>query len=139
MWELQEVKAIEQSGLQGDRYASGRGAWSQSKRKGGVGQVSLIEQEALGRANANLKIAFLPGETRRNIVVSNFPLNGLIGKEFVVGTVRMRGVELCTPCERPSKLANKSDFKESFTGYGGLYAEILNTGIIKVGDPVETL
>lgn len=136
MQELQTVKAIEQLGLEGDRYAGERGAWSKSKRKV-IRQVSLIEQEAIDRANASLQIHFLPGETRRNIVVSDFPLNGLIGKEFMVGNVRMRGVELCDPCQRPSKLAGKSGFEESFAGYGGLRAEILTTGQISVGDTIR--
>lgn len=135
MQELQEVKAIKQLGLEGDRYAGERGAWSKSKRKV-IRQVSLIEQEAIDRANANLKVPFLPKETRRNIVVSNFQLNDLIGKEFTVGNVRMRGVEFCDPCQRPSKLTGKSGFEESFAGYGGLRAEILTTGQIHVGDTV---
>ena len=136
MQELQEVKAIEQLGLEGDRYAGERGAWSKSKRKV-IRQVSVIEQEAIDRANSVLETSFLPKETRRNIVVSDFPLNDLIGKEFMVGDVRMRGVELCDPCKRPPKLIGKSGFEESFTGYGGLRAEILTTGQISVGDTVH--
>ncbi len=136
--ELQEVKAIEQLGLQGDRYAGERGAWSKSKRRV-IRQVSLIEQEAVERANGTLEVPFLLQETRRNIVVSNFPLNGLVGKEFMVGNVWMRGVELCDPCQRPSKLAGKAGFEESFSGCGGLRAEILTTDIIRVGDITEAL
>lgn len=135
MQELQEVKAIEQLGLEGDRYAGERGAWSKSKRKV-IRQVSLIEQRAINRANYCLEVPFLAKETRRNIVVSDFPLNDLVGKEFTIGNVRMRGVELCDPCQRPSKLAGKPHFEETFSGYGGLRAEILTTGQICVGDDV---
>src|SRR3989344_3545918 len=136
MQELQKVRAVEQLGLEGDRYAGERGAWSKSKRKV-IRQVSLIEQEAIDRANTNLEIPFLSKETRRNIVVIKFPLNGLIGKEFMVGGVRMRGVELCDPCQRPSRLVGKRGFEESFTGHGGLRAEIFNTGLIYVGANVS--
>ena len=136
MQELQTVRAIEQLGLEGDRYAGERGAWSKSKRRV-IRQVSLIEQEAIDKANTHLKIPFLARETRRNIVVSYFSLNDLIDKEFVVGNVRMRGVELCGPCQRPSKLAGKAGFDELFSGYGGLRAEILTTGEIGVGDIVS--
>ena len=131
MQKLQKVKAIEHLGLEGDRYAGERGAWSKSRRKV-IRQVSLIEQEAI------LRTSFLPNETRRNIVVSNFSLNDLIGKEFMVGSVRMRGVELCDPCQRPSKLAGKPDFEECFSGHGGLRAEILNTGIVLIGSNIST-
>lgn len=136
MQELQTVKAIEQLGLEGDRYAGERGAWSKSKRKV-IRQVSLIEKEAVNRANDSLKNPFLPRETRRNIVISDFPLNSLIGKEFMIGNVRMRGVELCDPCQRPSKLIGKPGFEESFAGLGGLRAEILTTGQITVGDTIH--
>ena len=95
MQELQKVKAIKQLGLENDRYAGDRGAWSKSRRKV-IRQVSLIEQAAI------LKTHFLPEETRRNIVVSNFPLNNLVGKEFMISGVKMRGIELCDPCKRPS-------------------------------------
>lgn len=131
MQELHRIKAIEQLGLECDRYAGERGAWSKSKRKV-IRQVSLIEQEVIDRTT------FLPSETRRNIVVCSFPLNNLIGKEFMISGVRMRGVELCDPCKRPSKLVSKPGFEESFTGSGGLRAEILNTGIILVGSNTST-
>ena len=138
MQELQAVKAIEQLGLEGDRYAGERGAWSKSKRRV-IRQVSLIEQEVIERANTDLKIPFLPGETRRNIVVNNFSLNDLISREFTVGNVRMRGVELCDPCQRPSVLSGKAGFEELFQGCGGLRAAILNTATIRVGDTTEAI
>lgn len=137
MEEVQEVRAIEQLGLEGDRYAGKRGAWSKSGRKV-IRHVSLIEQEVIDKVNKGLKVPFLPEDTRRNIVVSNFPLNDKIGKEFMIWGVRMRGVELCDPCKRPSKLSGKPGFQESFSGYGGLRAEVLKTGPIIVGSNVST-
>ncbi len=132
MKKVQRVKAIEQLGLEGDRYAGERGAFSKSGRKV-IRHVSLIEQEAIDRANKDSKIYFLPEDTRRNIVVRNFPLDGLMGKEFMVGNVKMRGVEPCHPCQRPSKLSGKPDFEERFSGHGGLRAEVLTTGLIFAG------
>ena len=120
-------------GLQGDRYHGERGSWSKSKRPV-IRQVSLIELGALERANANEAESFLLEDTRRNIVVSNFPLNDLVGRHFFVGPVRMLGVELCEPCERPSRLVGKPKFAERFAGRGGLRAQILTTGLIAVGD-----
>src|SRR3989344_7171222 len=135
MHELKSVMVIEQLGLEGDRYACERGAWSKSRRKV-IRQVSLIEAEAINTANIGLVNPFLPSETRRNIVVKNFPLNDFVGKEFRIGNVRMRGVELCDPCQRPSKLCGKFGFEKLFLGYGGLRAEILNSGQISIGDIV---
>lgn len=122
---IREVKianAVEHRGLVEDRYFDEK---EEVRRN-----VTLIELEAIQ------KTSFLPEETRRNIVVTNFPLNNLVGKEFFVGNVRMRGVELCDPCKRPSKLSGKLGFKEAFFNCGGLCAEILTTGQINVDDVI---
>jgi MOSC domain-containing protein YiiM len=63
-------------------------------------------------------------------------LNALVGRDFHIGTVLVRGIELCDPCARPSKLSRKAGFKEAFDGRGGLRVEILSEGAIHLGDPV---
>ena len=133
-----EVKAIQHQGLEGDRYAGERGAFSKSGRKV-KRQVTLIEIEAIERVAKNSSNPFEAKDTRRNIVVSNFPLNRLVGKQFTVGDVYMRGVELCDPCDRPDALSGKKGFAELFKNCGGLRAEILSTEIIKIGDMVEPI
>jgi MOSC domain-containing protein YiiM len=60
----------------------------------------------------------------------------LVGKEFMIGGVRMRGVKYCDPCDRPDKLSKKIGFRERFSDRGGLIAEIINDGIIRLGDLV---
>lgn len=115
MREVREVNAVAGKGLEGDRYAGDRGAFSKSRRSV-KRQVSLIEQEAIERAGGK----FTAQETRRNIVVRNFPLNDMVGKEFRIGESFMKGVELCPPCHIPSELCGKKGFKETFTGFGGL-------------------
>lgn len=129
-----QVNAIAGIGLEGDRYALGIGAWSKARVT--VRHVSLIAVEAIAAANDELETPFSPWETRRNIVTEGIDLNGLVGKCFTVGGVDMRGVELCDPCARPSKLAGKADFEEAFRERGGLRAEILSSGTISVGDDI---
>ena len=47
----------------------------------------------------------------------------------------MRGVKYCDPCTRPSTLlAKEQSFKEKFSDRGGLVAEIIESGIIRVND-----
>ena len=135
MEERPNVSALAGIGLEGDRYALGGGAWSDSKRKT-MRHVSLIAQEAIDEANAALERPFERAETRRNIVTQGIDLNALVGKEFLVGSVRMRGVELCDPCGRPSKLSGKDGFEAAFQLRGGLRAEILSSGPIAVGDAI---
>ena len=59
MQSVDEVEAITGIGLAEDRYAEGNGAYSNSKRKT-IRQVSLIELEAIGKANAEYWTAFSP-------------------------------------------------------------------------------
>ena len=126
---VDEALALAGLGLEGDRYASGDGSWN--KGRPGKSQVTLING------------LFFPGsgfdhaESRRNIVTRGVELMGLIGKEFTVGAAKLRGVRYCDPCLRPSALAGKTvSFKEAFHDRGGLVAEVLEGGLIKVGDAV---
>ncbi len=135
MRRLECAQALQGLGLEGDRYATGKGAWSRAPREA-IRQVSLISQEAIAEANALLIQPFLPEETRRNILTSDIDLNALIGIEFTIGQARMRGFELCDPCARPSKLAGKVGFAEAFILRGGLRAEVLSSGLIVVGDDI---
>jgi MOSC domain-containing protein YiiM len=49
----------------------------------------------------------------------------LVGKRFRLGDVEMLGVEDCAPCEEPSLLSGKVNFKARFSGLGGLRAKVL--------------
>lgn len=130
------IRALAGVGLEGDRYALGRGAYSKDKRQP-LRHVSLVGIEAIAAANSTLETSFKPAETRRNILTKGIDLNELVGVEFAVGEVAMRGVELCTPCARPSKLAEKPYFKQAFDDRGGLRAEILSSGLIAVNDSIR--
>ena len=61
-------------------------------------------------------------------------LNGLSDRECRVGGVRLRGVRLCEPCKVSFPDAN---VKEALVSRGGLRADILTDGEIRVGDSIE--
>ncbi|MBI4090093.1 MAG: sulfurase [Candidatus Kerfeldbacteria bacterium] len=138
MQQVPTVNALAGLGLEGDRYALGQGAYSKAAREA-IRHVTLFGAEALEAANRELSASFAPHETRRNILTEGIELNNLIGREFLVGPVRMRGLELCDPCGRPSKLAAKEGFATAFLNRGGLRAEILSSGPISPGDPIAVL
>ncbi|QKM65769.1 sulfurase [Polynucleobacter tropicus] len=128
------------TGIEGDRYANGKGAYSNTTPSK-IRHLSLITESGIVIANewlmAGDEPTFDASQTRRNIVISNMnaeDLNSLVGKTFTLGSLVLKGTELCAPCQRPAKLLNKSDFINAFEGRGGLRAEIMNVGEISVGD-----
>ncbi|MDB5254022.1 MAG: hypothetical protein JWL80_88 [Parcubacteria group bacterium] len=132
MISVQEVWAIRNQGLVGDRYASGAGSFN--KGKGGKRQITLING------------LFLEGsgyeaiDTRRNIVVTGTELMDLLGRgEFQIGEAIMRAVRYCDPCTRPNQLAKEKLaglplFRDAFHDRGGIIAEVIRDGLIKLKD-----
>jgi len=130
-------------GIEGDRYALGIGAFSGSI-PAKIRDVSLIALTGIEDANQELKASglssYLASEVRRNIVIegiSSDALNQLLGKEFSLGLIRLRATELCIPCERPAKLSEKSNFLSAFKNRGGIRAQILDSGEVRVGDQLN--
>ncbi len=123
---VKEAEAIAGLGLQGDRYAAGRGSFNNGMP--GKRQVTLVN--GIFFKNSGFGYA----DSRRNIITFGVELARLIGEEFQIGGVRLRGIKYCTPCMRPSDLKGKGNFKTAFYDRGGIIAEILEGGIIKVND-----
>ncbi len=134
MLQQQSVVATVGVGLEGDRYALGKGTFS--KERVTTRHISLLALEAFEEANEEALEAFTAAETRRNIITEGVDLNELVDEPFCIGNVLVRGVELCTPCKRPSLLAGKLRFEEYFANRGGLRVEVLTSGMICVGQEI---
>lgn len=128
----EQAVAIPGVGLEGDRYALKQGTFFKPEP---ACELTLIEAEAIEALRRDYNIELAPGEARRNIVTRGVGLNHLVGKEFRVGTVLVRGIRLCEPCEHLEKLSGKQLIK-GLRHRGGLRAQILTEGIIHVGDAV---
>jgi len=135
------VRVFAGRGLEGDRYERGEGSYSKLPRVA-ARHVSLIACEAIEVANRELAqrglIPFEVNETRRNIVVDGIDVYGLLGKEFRIGAVRLRGSEPTRPCHLPSAVTGKMGFAETYRDRGGVRAEVLSDGIISIGDLIQT-
>jgi len=145
MQAINEAELIPGQGIRGDRYAKGVGAFSQNQPPK-IRHISLIAQTGIAIANEWLESGeepqFSDSETRRNVVLSNISpdeLNQLVGKTFLLGNIACRGTEMCVPCQRPAQLMNKPSFMDAFEGRGGLRAEILQSGTIKIGDALTCM
>lgn len=132
--ELESVLAMPGKGLQGDYYSAG----TQRKKDDPANEVTLIEIEALSEVENEHHVKLEPSETRRNIITRNVTLNQLIGKQFRVGEVTLRGIRLCEPCMHLAELTQK-EVIPAFVHRGGLRAQVLTEGTIQIGDPVYPL
>lgn len=129
MRDVSEVTAIAGQGLKGDRYARGEGSFNNGTQ--GTRQVTLMNATFFQESDITFS------ESRRNLLVEGVELMWLIGREFQVGTAKLRGVKYCDPCERPNRLSgNPASFKHAFSDRGGLLAEVIETGVIRVGGQV---
>jgi len=130
---VKEVRAVPGKGLEGDRYFLQRGTFSKPAPDR---EVTLIEVEAIDALNRDYRVALDPGDSRRNIAVRGVPLNHLVGRDFTVGTISLRGIRLCEPCGHLEGLTREG-VREGLAHRGGLRAQILTGGVIRPGDPVE--
>jgi MOSC domain-containing protein YiiM len=133
MARVDAVRAVPGRGLEGDRYFERHGSWSD--QDGPQREVTLVEAEALEALAAN-GIDVTLGDSRRNIVTRDVPLNHLVGCEFTVGDVRLRGVKLCEPCAHLERVSGKP-IRAPLVHRGGLNAQILSEGVVRVGDAVR--
>lgn len=136
MTEVAEVRAVAGRGLEGDRYWAGEGRFS---RKPGHRDLTLIEAEAVEALAHESDMQLMPGETRRNIVTRGIALNHLVGKEFTVGEVRMRGVKLCEPCNYLEELTGRDGIRAALVHRGGLRVDLIGDGVIRKGDPIDSI
>jgi len=133
MQSVRRVKAVAGKGLEGDRYAKKIGTYSNNPGSGR--DVTLIESEAIEALRRDYHVELDAGESRRNIVTQGISLNHLVDKEFRVGEVVLRGTRLCEPCAHMEKLTLKGALR-GLIHRGGLRAEIVTGGTIRVGDSV---
>ena len=130
--EVEAVRAVAGMGLEGDRYFGMRRAGGRKRQY--ERQVTLIEAEAVDAVRAT-GAAFAPGDARRNVVTRGVRLNDLVGRTFRVGEALLRGIERCDPCSRLTRLTYRG-VERDLRDRGGLRAEILESGDIRVGDPI---
>ena len=128
---VDSLKARAGKGPEGDRNFFPHG----SPPKEFDRQITLIEAEAVEGARRDYEVELQPVETRRNILTRGVALNHLVGREFNVGSVRLRGTMLCEPCGHLEKLT-RAGVRKSLIHRGGLCAQILSDGDIRVGDHV---
>ena len=129
------AETVTHRGLTGDRYYHKTGTYSDVEPKSPGRELTLIEIEVLDHLELDYGIKLSGAESRRNIVTQGILLNMLVGKRFRIGTVICEGIRLCHPCQLLEKLTGKKILRP-LVDRGGLRADILTNGTIRVGDAI---
>ncbi len=133
MASVNKVRAVVGRGLEGDRYFNEVGSFSKNP---GLGrEITLIEIEAVEALKHDYGFELNPIDSRRNIATRGIALNHLVGRQFKVGNVTLRGIRLCEPCSHLEKLTTKGVMR-GLIHRGGLRAEILIGGVLRPGDVI---
>ena len=132
--EVSSVDVVTNKGIVNDRY------FKDNNNKDI--QITLIESENIDSFNEKSKTNIPYIDFRRNIITKGIELNELVGKEILIGEVRIKGHRLCDPCKYlQDKLQQKNLVKSMTYLYmrGGLRCEILSSGIISVNDKIKII
>jgi MOSC domain-containing protein YiiM len=132
--EHEKVHVVAGKGIEADRYFD---------RANEPGQnVTFIEAEEIEALQRALGLPLDLSLTGRNMVTRGTRLNELVGREFSVGPVRFRGIELCEPCAGLGRALATRDLTPAqvvkrMVHRAGLRADALSTGEVRLGAKVE--
>jgi MOSC domain-containing protein YiiM len=129
MRSVAEATLEAERGIVGDRYF-------------GLGidgtHVTFIAAEGVEAMVNETGIPIAPIETRRNLLTRGIELDSLIGRRFRVGEAVCFGVKHCSPCNHLESVT-RPGVREGLSGRGGLRADVVEGGVIRVGDTIELL
>lgn len=124
--EVPQIECVAGHGIRGDRFYDYRDDYK--------GQITFFSFEVFERLTRHFGLTDKSaGSARRNVVVSGVELNNLIGEEFSIQGVRLRGTAHCRPCYWMDQ-AIAPGAEKFLEGNGGLRTQILSDGVIAVGD-----
>ena len=124
-----EKVSVSKKGLEGDHYAGNSGKRS----------VTLIQAEHITAIASLLhRDEIDPLDLRRNIVVSGINLLALKQREFKIGTAVLKMTGLCHPCSRMEETFGSGGYN-AVRGHGGINAQVVLPGEIRINDKVEVI
>jgi MOSC domain-containing protein YiiM len=128
--EQQRVQIAAGAGIRGDRYFDAHDEPGQN--------VSFIEAEEIEAFYVKHGRTVVLSASGRNFVTRGVRLNELVGKTFMVGGLRFRGVELCEPClgfgeALSTATLTPPEVVKQWVHRGGLRADALSSGELAVG------
>ena len=131
MQDVNTVEVIASKGIVNDRYFN--------ENNDQALQITLIESENIDYYNqiSETNIPYI--SFRRNVITKGIQLNDLVGKEFLIGNVKIKGHRLCAPCRYLQEMLKQKNLVKKLLNRGGLRCEILTDGIISVNNPIKQI
>ena len=126
--EVSKVELVKGKGIVGDRHFH--------ENNDVRNQITLIESENIDYYNDKFKTNYTYLDFRRNVITKGIELNDLVGKNFLIGNIELKGHDLCKPCRHLEEMLNGKDIIKEFLRRGGLRCEILISGTINLQDKI---
>ena len=128
--EMPQIRVRAGAGIEGDRYFDAKDEPGQN--------ITLVEAEVIEAFNVNFGTRHELSCTRRNLITRGIRLSQLLGREFAIGSVRLRRIELCEPCIGLGEaLASDAVSPAAVVKYllhrAGIRADVLSSGTIATG------
>ncbi len=123
-----------------DRIIVGEGGLAGDHRnKPGLRAVTLIQQEHLAAIASLCGIACVdPALLRRNFAVQGINLTALRGRKFSIGTAVLEATDVCAPCSRMEESLGPGGYN-AMRGHGGIIANVVKAGEVRIGDSVAVV
>jgi MOSC domain-containing protein YiiM len=122
MEEMEEVRVLQDSGIEGCAHA----------RANSARQVLLVDSETLEMMDLQ------PGSIRENITTRGINVNGLAaGQRLRVGQAELEVSMACTPCDLLEKL--RPGLRRELRGRRGMLCRVIATGTVHRGDSIEKI
>ncbi len=121
---VDHVEAVAGYGLVGDR-------------KYGTGEeraITVVAEEELAKAAAELGYDIEPGATRRNVTVRGLDLSREAGARYRLGDVVIEVFRDCAPCDQMEETVGPGA-RAALRGRAGIRGRIVTGGTLRVGDP----
>ena len=134
MERVEEIRAVGNGGLEGDRYKEGTGYWTSY---GDVCEVTLIEGEDLDEIE-NEGLGVKNGEHRRNIITRGVDLERLRGSRFRIGEAVLEYDRPRPPCKHIQDMTEPG-MTRALRRRGGICARVVEGGLIRPRDEISIL
>ncbi|MEM7048999.1 MAG: MOSC domain-containing protein [Acidobacteriota bacterium] len=118
------------------RLVAGRGL-ADNADQGGRRQVTLLDDAAWQRAIDELGVEVDPRARRANLLIRGLTLAGPRFRVLRIGDCRLRVLGETRPCERMDEASPGLRAALSPEWRGGVFAEVLDDGEIRLGDAVR--